>query len=337
MKRYLLIIGILTISLQNADARRWYVTTYGGGTGGSWSSTITLNDLMNKINVTHEVMQNDEVWMQQGTYPALKLFHDSTSWNGLFIRFYGGFAGTEFLSWQRNLKDNETILVGNVGVPSIWVEGGDACKFDGFVLQGGHAEGGGIRLVNNLSEFVNIKIRDVSGDARGGAVFAEGTLLKGGTQSPKLVNVSITDCNLDNPVYVCASSLELHNVTIADNSSPSGVILVDVNGSFVEIYNSIIYGNSNDTVVFGAGVQSGYSYCDYSLLGNSNFAGGTGNNIISDNPAFEDGYHLSEGSPCIDAGNNNYYPSQSALDYDLDGKARKVNIIIDLGAYEYQL
>lgn len=343
MKRYLLIIGILAISLQNAEARRWYVTPTGGGTGASWNSPMTLNDLMFKINITHEVRMLDEIWFQKGTYPALKLFYDATTttWNGFSLRFYGGFTGNEVLLNQRKLNENETVLIGDDDTPAIWVESGNACLFNGFVLEGGNAEGGGIRVVNNTSEFVNIKIRNTHGDARGGAVFLEGTLYASQTQSPKLINVAIAGNNLDNPIYVCASSLELRNVTIADNSFPNGIILVEVGNASVKIYNSIIYGNSNDAIVFNtSNVNPADSYCEYSLLGNLNFVGSRGAGIIiNEAPEFVDGYHLAEGSPGYNAGSNAAFPTITIGGMlekkDLDSQTRIVETI-DMGAYEYQ-
>lgn len=57
---------------------------------------------------------------------------------------------------------------------------------------------------------------------------------------------------------------------------------------------------------------------------------------ISADPLFVDytteDYHLSAGSPCIDTGAND---AHSAPSVDLDGVARPVGAVIDMGAYEY--
>ena len=97
-----------------------------------------------------------------------------------------------------------------------------------------------------------------------------------------------------------------------------------------EIYNFA----STPTVTY-SNVQGGYP--------------GTGN--IDADPLFvdpdNDDYHLSPGSPCIDAGDNTAVPE--GIDKDLDGHDRFVDTpctddtgngkppIVDMGAYEFQL
>ena len=65
--------------------------------------------------------------------------------------------------------------------------------------------------------------------------------------------------------------------------------------------------------------------------------GGTGS--ITNAPVFAgtNDYHLAAGSPCIDAGNNDYMPSEKDLDgipRPLDGDGNGINTV-DMGCYEY--
>lgn len=53
---------------------------------------------------------------------------------------------------------------------------------------------------------------------------------------------------------------------------------------------------------------------------------------ISENPGFYDGYHLGEGSACVDAGDNE---APYLLPTDFEGNRRLVGFV-DIGAYEYQ-
>ena len=92
-----------------------------------------------------------------------------------------------------------------------------------------------------------------------------------------------------------------------------------------EARNCIIWNNSNDNYV---GVTMSCS-CSKPL------SSGTGN--ITNDPMFvapETGdFHLRPGSPCINAGDNQY----AVMPYDLDGNPRIFNGIVDMGAYEYSV
>jgi hypothetical protein len=61
-----------------------------------------------------------------------------------------------------------------------------------------------------------------------------------------------------------------------------------------------------------------------------------GSGSIASNPMFVDpnvdDYHLGAGSPCIDAGDNNSVPPSVVT--DLDGNARIINGVVDMGPYE---
>ena len=92
-----------------------------------------------------------------------------------------------------------------------------------------------------------------------------------------------------------------------------------------ESQSSTISDNSNPTI----------SYCDIEGEFPVNAIDGGGN--IYDNPNFEgqDDYHLSENSPCINAG----IPDTTGLnlpEFDLDGNPRISGDRIDMGAYEFQ-
>jgi predicted outer membrane repeat protein len=143
------------------------------------------------------------------------------------------------------------------------------------------------------------------------------------------------------------SDIKLINATIAGNGASSGSALY-IEDATTSIQNSILWENSASPIkVLGTSsitiTQSLAQHCN--LSGSWNSACGTngGNNlsdadplfanpiVASDAPTTTADLHLLPGSPAIDAGNNAL--NSSAI--DLDGKARKMGLGIDLGAYEF--
>lgn len=123
-----------------------------------------------------------------------------------------------------------------------------------------------------------------------------------------------------------AYSCTMFNCTVARNRS-------EIQSGGVEsckVYNSIVWSN---TALIGpnylASTRGDMVYTCTTPLPD----GGVGN-ICADplflNPA-KDGYRLSPGSPCIDAGLNDYVSAP----VDLDGKPRILGPRVDMGAYEY--
>ncbi len=118
----------------------------------------------------------------------------------------------------------------------------------------------------------------------------------------------------------------LNNCTVVGNTATNGGLggggVFDGGAS-----NCIVYHNS---AVSGANfLGAAMSYCDSFPL-----AAGPGN--ITNDPVFVNlaggDFHLQSNSPCINAGNNTYVSSPT----DLDGNARIVNGVVDIGAYEFQ-
>jgi len=151
-------------------------------------------------------------------------------------------------------------------------------------------------------------------------------------------------------IYVDASELDVTssphfiNCTVYGNNATRGGGLYS-NNTNPTLTNCIVWGNDafisgpgiyNDVMLFNA--KAAATYCD--IQGDSTYSG-TGN-LRSDpglaSAAFGD-FHLSFGSPCIDAGTG----SVSGLgSYDYDGKPRIVDgnedgvAVIDMGALEFR-
>jgi len=114
------------------------------------------------------------------------------------------------------------------------------------------------------------------------------------------------------------------------NNSIYGIGVYTEDANRPTIRNCILWGNGDSLYSCNA---------TYSCIENANDANGTGN--ITDNPAFVDvnNYHISPGSPCIDAGNPN--EQYDANQKDIDNEARFIdgdedaNVITDIGSDEY--
>jgi PKD repeat protein len=158
-----------------------------------------------------------------------------------------------------------------------------------------------------------------------------------------LVNCRITG-NEGDGVECMLGEVVLTNCTVADNAQIGLFLPYDV---MCTLNNTIVWGNDP-----GSGCQiyvANYSTltvncCDYSnepgdvqVLYNSEFSDPL-SSCIYDNPVFYDpgagDYRLQAGSPCIDAGGNSFVPVDVTT--DLDGNPRKVNGVVDIGAYERQ-
>ncbi len=178
-----------------------------------------------------------------------------------------------------------------------------------------------------------------------------------------LINTEINNC-YDNEWIANWSSagiftswflnLNLINCTIGDNSgnSPSAyAIKCNDPNCGIDIYNSIIYGNSPHQIgLFGNGDSGNPTVLNiknslidpvdddvYDFFGNNeiNWLGGN----LSEDPLWnistDNQYFLSEDSPCIDAGTLELPDGIVLPEFDLAGNPRIYGNGVDMGAYEW--
>lgn len=152
-------------------------------------------------------------------------------------------------------------------------------------------------------------------------------------------------------VYLGSAGLmssPINNCTFADNNSPAGSALANLNHKAI-LKNCILWhqspANPGSLVYLEASAPRNVFQADYSDIQNGTqgietgpnalFTWGQGN--IDLDPGFEPESHtLNWNSPCIEAGT----PDTTGLGLpqsDLAGNPRLVNERIDMGAYEYQL
>ena len=133
IKRAFLTISFCAVTMF-MSAQIWYVSPSGNNGGGqSWATAF--NSIQQAIN---HAGTNDQIWVAAGTYREY-IRVDAPHLQGLEI--YGGFAGWENQIYQRDWRNNLTIIDGNTlgGMsPDRCVEiGVDYCRLDGFMIRNG--------------------------------------------------------------------------------------------------------------------------------------------------------------------------------------------------------
>ena len=136
--------------------------------------------------------------------------------------------------------------------------------------------------------------------------------------------------------YAIASDLLQCN--IVSNANGGLLVCADDNGSYANLYNSILWGNSGSNLVYHSGMAQNnttVSHCaieGWSELSHGNIP------LSADNegdfgPHFTEDWQLGEASICINAGNSTL-PNEGMPLYDLNNNPRVQNDLVDIGAFE---
>ena len=353
---------VVRVNLRPAVTTTLYVDAdaTGANNGTSWANAYKrLQDALSAANPAG----NDtvEIWVAEGTYTPTASSVQSTTFqlkNG--VRLYGGFAATETVRSQRNVKAHPTILSGdllgndnsNVATSEptradnsyhvVTNSGVDTSVLDGFTIIGGNANsttgadsyGGGLYNSSGSPTLNNVVFRSNAAHARGGGLYNS-------SGAPSLTNVTFIGnvCNYrGGGMYNRYSDVLLTNVTLVSNTatyynnSAGGGIYND--NSTASIANTILWGNrDHPNGVTAAGQLSGTSSNSFTVTYSLVQGGYAGTGNISSNPLFvdadgadniigtaDDDVRLQDTSPAIDAGDNDAVPS--GVTTDLDGNPR---------------
>lgn len=223
------------------------------------------------------------------------------------------------------------------------------CTFSGNFA---FIEGGGMNNWLSFPRLANCVFLNNSAGIKGGGIQSLNSHIM------QMVNCKFsgnrTECD-GGAIYIEGGSAPLDNCTLAGNlagQKGGGIVLL---GTSIGVINCILWGNSDSggegesAQIYFENTQPVINYsCIQDWTGD---LGGTG--MISDDPCFvepgywdsngtpeyanddfwiDGDYHLLDGSPCIDAGDNAVVPA--TVTTDLDGMPRIKNGIVDMGAYE---
>jgi hypothetical protein len=386
MKKIVLFLVVYSVAIFSVNATIRYVKPAASGTGSGLSWANASNDLQEMINQSGA---DDEVWVTAGIYvPSRNAYEwnmiptvfnlDNTPYTAFVlknkVKVYGGFAGTEILLSQRNIKNNPTILKANVipestfmgmTVPAkisfhVVISAGDvgsAC-LDGFIIQEGNANGviyttslfGGV--VGNHASSIIVNNETIYPTYGGGIYLAN--------SSPKLQNLQIINNEADYgaAIYSTNATVTVENVFINGNTvNNTGIIYHVGNAGRFKIVNGTVCGNNsnNNHIIYNS---SNYEACIYNtVFWNNNYGTSPFSGYLLCSHSCIQGYIYSYGNGMVntttpyfvDPNNNNYRLQASSplrnagnnnsisstILYDLDWNTRKMGTI-DIGAYEYQ-
>ena len=225
-------------------------------------------------------------------------------------------------------QPTDTVVTCNSG------EGPDTV-LDGFTVTGGQPSG-----MRNFGSSPTVRNCIFSGNSTGFLGLGGG--MYNDNSSPTVTNCTFSDNTATDGggMYNIDSSPTVTNCTFSGNADLVGGGMSNSNSS-PTVTNCIFWGDSRTEIVDLAGSISTVRYTD--IQGGWT---GAGSNNIDVDPMFVDGFHLSAGSPCVDAADNNAVPK--GIDTDLDGNPRFIESpdtpdtgsgvcpIVDMGADEFQ-
>jgi N-acetylneuraminic acid mutarotase len=313
-----------TVMVGSSICRVNAANTTGPHDGKSWATAF--RDIQSAENAASTV--GGEVWVAAGTYtgtddPVV------TMKPGVFL--YGGFAGTESSSADRNWSANVTVIDGENARRC--VNGAANATLDGFTVTRGQSVNGGGMYNNSPLTVVNCTFTNNTATYDSGGYGGGGAMCNDGS-SPAVTNCVFahnTAVKCGGAMYnVSPASPAVMNCTFTLNTATSGGALFNYSGASPLLTNCILWGDAATTGPEINDDPPSASVVTYSCAQGA--PAGTGN--ISADPLFVDAgagnlQIQACTSPCVDKGT-----AAAAPGSDIRGMARPQGGGVDMGAYE---
>lgn len=335
----------------------WYVKPSGSdsNSGASWGTAFAT---IQKAVTSAVMFGGYDIWVAEGTYVLSAPLVIPSTGTKIPLKIYGGFESGAFSLSERDWVEHLTVIDGNGGLESVIVVNEWVDLIDGFTITGGNTgsmgTGGAIDIRGCGSAapqpvLRNLVIRGNGGDTSHPPAYYEGGGIYIQDCSPWILNVSFSDNRVwghggavfarDSDNTPIDTYPTIVNSTFTGNHS-------DVNGGAVGVYrgtltiaNSVLWGDTagdgSTQEVFG-----GTLVITSTDVGQDGYAGVYGN--ISEDPKMTgvSRFHLRDGSPCIDTGDDTLVPVFLTTDFDgddrfVDGTTGTPGGTVDMGADEY--
>ena len=201
----------------------------------------------------------------------------------------------------------------------LYIKDSDAWVGHSLIISNTATDGAGIGCISSTPTVVTCAIGDNLAFLDGAGIRSKESILT----ARNLLIVGNRAFGQGGGIHIKGGYGEIENVTVADNISrlTGGGIAITESG-VVTGANAVIWGNAPDECETNA------------ILTYSCVTDWTGANMVTNAPLLASGtYHLLTNSPCIDAGTNLTWATNTV---DVDGESRIVNTNIDIGCDEWQ-
>lgn len=283
---FVLLFVFIIVSSNHATANRWYVNANASGSNNGKNWTNAYTDLQVAISSS---TSGDTIWVAAGTYKPTT----GTSRTVYFtlksgVHVFGGFAGNENRLDQRDVKNNTTILSGDIGNAGSTSDNtyhvvygfsiSTTATLDGFRITSGYAgsggDGGGLYVDGCKVNVANCNFTSNTAGS-GGAIYQEGGKLN---LDNCLFNDNVASQDIGAAIYARISgSTSVRNCQFINNQvdkSGSGGIVYFSNFNDVYISHSLFSGNiCDDGGVIKTGSVTSFTLKNSLIVGNYGISG----------------------------------------------------------------